>query len=67
MSNRLAVPDSEVQRDFRAAAMFLQQAESAQQSGDEKKCMAALKLVAVALCLREGPNGKIHTTHLERL
>jgi hypothetical protein len=53
--------------DFSAAEMFLRQAREAHELGDQLKCLAARKLVAVALGLSEGPNGKLHTGHLARL
>lgn len=57
----------DVKRDFDAAEIFLKQARQAQEKGDERTCTAALKLVEVALGLREGPNGKMHTGHIARL
>lgn len=58
-------PDGDI--DFDAAETFLMRAREAYETGDEKTCMASLKLVAIALCLREGPNGQLHTGHLGRL
>lgn len=51
--------------DFDAAALFLQHAREAHDKGDAVQCLAACKLVAVALNLRESPNGKLHTAHLK--
>jgi hypothetical protein len=51
--------------DFESAELFLQQAREAHQQGDATKCMAARKLVAIALNLTDGPRPAIQTAHLK--
>jgi len=51
--------------DFDNAALFLQQAREAHQQGDDAKCLAARKLVAIALNLTEGPKPVFRTKHLK--
>jgi hypothetical protein len=62
MNNAAAATDKPI--DFAAAEVFLQQARTAHEQGDQVRCLAARRLVAIALQLTEGPNGKIHTAHL---
>lgn len=63
----MAESESQEGIDFDAAEIFLKRARLAHEGGDKQTCTAALKLMAVALCLSEGPNGKLHTGHLARL
>lgn len=51
--------------DFDNAAVFLQQARAAHERGDRTTCLAAVKLVAIALNLTEGPKPAFHTRHLK--
>lgn len=51
--------------DFDNAAVFLQQARAAHERGDQTTCSAAVKLVAIALNLTEGPKPAFHTRHLK--
>lgn len=59
----LSQPEEHI--DFDSAAMFLEQAKTAHRTGDEKSCLAARKLVAIALGLTDGPVVRIHTGHLK--
>lgn len=61
----LAEAHEDIAINFEAAEMFLQQAKEAHESGDELKCFAARKMVAVALHLNEGPPIDIRTRHLK--
>lgn len=51
--------------DFKAAACFLQQAEEAYDKGDDRRCLAARKLVLTALGFIDGPRGVLHAEHLQ--
>jgi hypothetical protein len=50
--------------DFDNASLFLEQARAAHQRGDHSTCLAARKLVAIALNLSEGPKPVFKTRHL---
>lgn len=59
-----AVLQEEAPIDFDHAALFLEQARAAYQRGDHAACLAARKLVAIALNLTEGPKPVFRTAHL---
>ena len=61
----LAETHDDIEINFEAAEMFLQQAKEAHASGDQVKCFVARKMVAVALHLAEGPVIDIRTKHLK--
>lgn len=50
--------------DYDSAELFLRKAREAHQAGDHVQCLAARKLVAIALHLRDTPPAHIHTGHL---
>ena len=61
----LAEVHDDIEINFEAAEMFLKQAKEAHETGDQVKCFAARKMVAVALHLGDGPPVDIRTSHLK--
>jgi hypothetical protein len=51
--------------DFDNAAVFLQQAKEAHERGDHVGCIAAVKLVKIALNLTDGVKPAFRTKHLK--
>lgn len=51
--------------NFDAAEMFLKKAREAHDSGDKVTCLAACRMVMVALHLSDGPPVDIRTNHLK--
>lgn len=50
--------------DFDAAEFYLRMAHEAHETGNDMRCKAALKMVAIALGFDEGPAVRFHIDHL---
>lgn len=58
-------PHDERSLDFDAAEIYLRYAREAHEQGNNIRCFAACKMVAVALQLTDQPAPIIHTSHLK--